>query len=246
MSRPIRMPSVSFIVARSYPFHIIGCENKLPWHLKTDLQRFKHITLGHVVLMGRNTFDSIGRPLPGRVNIVLSKRPANDRENNIWNTKDTQLLWSKTAEDAMYLADILSLAANKREFFVIGGDQMYQWFEEFSNRVHLTEVFAPMPREAGDAFFDREFDGRQWRILIEEEVPRGPHDEFPSRYVLYDRKIKTVRCVELEDYYTFGIDRKSWIKEQYEKIESSLKKGQTPIRSHQLQMFEENDWPEAS
>ena len=238
------MPSISFVVARSYPSHVIGCENKLPWHLKADLQRFRRITFGHVVLMGRNTFDSIGRPLPGRTNIILSRRPANDQENNIWSLGDTSLLWSRTIEDSIYLADVISLATDKKEFFVIGGDQMYQEFEKLGNRVHLTEVFTPMPREAGDAYFDKEFDGRRWRALFEEEVPKGPQDEFPSRYTLYDRKIKTVRYVELEDYLTDGVDRKNWIKEQFQKVTSSIRGGNVPIRSHQLHMFEENDLPE--
>lgn len=238
------MPSISFAVARSYPSNIIGRENKLPWHLRSDLQRFKKITLGHVILMGRNTFDSIGRPLPGRVNIILSRRPANDYQDNIWSSKGPSLIWSRSHEDAMYLADILSLAADKKEFFVIGGDQMYQQFKKLGNRVHLTEVFAPLPREAGDAYFDQQFDGRQWKTLIEEEVPKGPHDEYPSRYTLYERRIKTVRYVELEDYYSQAVDRRVWINEQYQKVSSSIAKGNIPIQGYQLHMFEENELKE--
>jgi dihydrofolate reductase len=241
MPRPVRMPSISFVVARSHPSHIIGSNNKLPWHLRTDLQRFKKITFGHPVLMGRSTFDSIGRPLPGRMNIVLSRRPANDRETYIWNTPDTSLLWSRSAEDAMYLADILSLAANKEEFFVIGGEQMYQLFSKLGNRVHLTEVFAPLPREVGDAHFDREFDRRKWKVLREEDVPAGLHDEYRSRYTVYDRKIKTVRYVELEDYFTMGADRERWVSDQYEKVRNSIAHGDVPKREHQFQMFEEQD-----
>jgi dihydrofolate reductase len=238
---PVRMPSISFVVARSWPAHIIGSDNKLPWHLRTDLQRFKRITFGHVVLMGRNTFDSIGRPLPGRVNVILSRRPANDQETNIWGAGDTSLLWSRSPEDAMYLADILSLAAEKKEFFVIGGEQMYEIFSKLGNRIHLTEVFAPFPREAGDAHFDREFDGRKWKTLAEEEVPAGPKDDFPSRYTVLDRRIKTVRYVELEDYYTSGKDRERWVSEQYNKIRSSIAHGDVPRREHQLHMFKEQD-----
>lgn len=241
MARPVRMPSISFVVARSYPAHIIGSENKLPWHLRSDLQRFKKITFGHVVLMGRSTFDSIGRPLPGRMNVILSRRPANDRETNIWNTTDTSLLWSRSPEDAMYLADILSLAADKKEFFVIGGEQMYQLFSKLGNRVHLTEVFAPLPREAGDAHFDREFDRRQWKILFEEEFPAGPNDDYPSRYTVYDRKTKTVRYVELEDYFTQGADRERWVSEQFDKIRNSVAHGDVPKRGIQFHMFEEQD-----
>ena len=241
MSRPVRLPSISFVVARSYPAHVIGCENRLPWRLKADLQRFKKITLGHVVVMGRNTFDSIGRPLPGRVNIILSRRPSNDRENSIWNLQDTSLLWASSREDVIYLADILSLAADKKEFFMIGGDQMYQLFEDLGNRVHLTEVFTPMMREDGDAYFDKEFDGRKWKTLEEVEVPKGPDDEYPSRYTLYDRRIKTVRYVDLEDYYTYAIDRKVWVNEQLEKVSTSIRAGKIPVRLHQYHMFEEVD-----
>lgn len=241
MPPPVRMPSISFVVARSSPSHIIGIDNKLPWHLRTDLQRFRKITLGHVVLMGRSTFDSIGRPLPGRTNVILSRRPANDRETSIWNASETSLIWCSGREDAMYLADILSLADDKKEFFVIGGEQMYQLFSELGNRVHLTEVFTPLPREAGDAFFDREFDLRKWKVIREEDVPRGPNDEYPSQYRIYDRRTKRVRYVELKSYYTHGQDRERWISEQYDKIRNSVVHGSVPKRQYQFHMFEEQD-----
>jgi dihydrofolate reductase len=220
MPPPVRMPSISFIVARSSPAHIIGANNKLPWHLRTDLQRFRRITLGHVVLMGRSTFDSIGRPLPGRTNLILSRRPANDQEISIWNpgADGTSLIWCRSREDAMYLADIRSLANDKKEFFVIGGEQMYELFSDLGNRVHLTEVFAPLPRGAGDAFFDREFDRRKWQVVLEEEVPAGPNDEYPSKYTVYDRKAKSVRYVELEKYLTENGDSERWILDQNNRI----------------------------
>ena len=141
----------------------------------------------------------------------------------------------------MYLADILSLAADKKEFFVIGGEQMYQLFSKLGNRVHLTEVFAPLPREAGDAYFDREFDGRKWEILSQENVDAGPNDEYPSRYTVYDRRTKRVRYVELEDYFTLGQDRERWVSEQYDKVRSSIAHGAVPKREHQFHMFEERD-----
>lgn len=139
----------------------------------------------------------------------------------------------------MYLADILSLAAEKKEFFVIGGEQMYELFSKLGNRVHLTEIFAPLSRDDGDAYFDQEFDGRKWKTLTEEEVPAGPNDDYPSRYVLLDRRIKTVRYVELEDYFTSGQDRERWVSEQYNKIRNSVTHGNVPKREHQFHMFEE-------
>ena len=141
----------------------------------------------------------------------------------------------------MYLADILSLTEQKKEFFVIGGDQMYQLFSELGNRVHLTEVFAPIPRDAGDAYFDREFDRRKWKVLSEENVPAGPNDDYPSRYTIYERKTKTVRYVELENYFTQSRDRERWISDQYNKIRNSLAHGSLPHSEHQYQMFEERD-----
>jgi dihydrofolate reductase len=140
----------------------------------------------------------------------------------------------------MYLADIVSLAGDKKEFFVIGGEQMYELFSKLGNRIHLTEVFAPLPRAAGDAYFDREFDGRQWKTLREEEVPAGPNDEYPSRYTVFDRKTKTVRYIELEDYFTLGKDRKRWVSEQYNKIRNSIAHGDIPKREHQYHLFEES------
>jgi len=141
----------------------------------------------------------------------------------------------------MYLADILSLAADKEEFFVIGGEQMYQLFSELGNRVHLTEVFAPLPREAGDAHFDRNFDRRKWKVLLEEDVPAGPNDDYPSRYTIYDRRTKRVRYVELKNYLTSGQDRERWISDQYDKIRDSLAHGDLPEREDQFQLFEEQD-----
>jgi dihydrofolate reductase len=243
MPPPVRMPSISFLVARSSPSHIIGVDNKLPWHLRTDLQRFKKITLGHVVLMGRSTFDSIGRPLPGRTNLILSRRPANDQEINFWSPtpNGTSLIWCHSREDAMYLADIRTLADEKKEFFVIGGEQMYSLFSDLGNRVHLTEVFAPLPRDAGDAYFDLRFDKRKWEAIFEENVPAGPNDEYPSRYTIYDRRAKTVRYVELEKYLTSEGDKKRWVLDQYNRIGNSLAKGKLPEQEYQFSLFEEQE-----
>jgi dihydrofolate reductase len=247
MSSPVRMPSISVVVARSYPHKIIGRDNQLPWHLRTDLQRFKQITIGHVIIMGRNTFLSIGRPLPGRVNIILSRHPANDLQTNIWSRNDTSLLWAHSREDAMYLADIISLANEQTEFFIIGGEQMYSLFEDLINRIHLTQVFTPIRPQQGDARFDFEIDYRKWKTKTEEEIPAGPKDDFPTRYSVLDRRIKTVRYVELESYYTFGPDRKHWISERYQQIGASNSRVINPSREYQLGMFrkEEHD-PELS
>jgi dihydrofolate reductase len=141
----------------------------------------------------------------------------------------------------MYLADILSLTDNKTEFFVIGGDQMYQLFSKFGNRVHLTEVFAPLRREEGDAYFDQDFDRRKWNILLNEEVPEGPNDDYRSQYTLYERRAKTVRYVELEKHFTHGGDRERWVSDQYNKIHNSIARGSVPTPEYQFHLFQESD-----
>ena len=208
----LRLPSITYVVARSSPDNIIGRQNQLPWHLRTDLQRFKRITMGHVIVMGRNTFASIGRPLPGRVNIVLSTQSQPDGRNQFWGFGETTLLWAKSREDALFLADVVSLTNEKKEFFVIGGQQLYTTFEDLFNKIHLTEVFTGGPAEPGDASFSFKIDRRQWKSLEEEEVPSGPHDDFRSRYSVWERKTKTIRYVDLQDYYTDKEARNLWLK----------------------------------
>ena len=97
MSNRAKMPSISTIVARSHPGNVIGYQNKLPWRQKSDLKRFRAITIGHVVIMGSNTFNSIGRPLPGRTNIVLTRDSSLSGGDTIQLDGDTQLRWSNSS-----------------------------------------------------------------------------------------------------------------------------------------------------
>jgi len=138
----LRMPSISFVVARSEPGHVIGCDNKLPWHLKTDLKHFKAVTSKHVVIMGRKTFESIGKPLPNRINIVMSGKAQNPSPN---------LYFVDSKNSALYFADLLSVMYSSQDVFVIGGGAVYEEFKQIFNKVYLTEVYADVK---GDAFFD--------------------------------------------------------------------------------------------
>ncbi|MGE3530134.1 MAG: dihydrofolate reductase [Methyloceanibacter sp.] len=187
------MPSASFVVARSFDQHIIGCDNALPWRLRTDLRRFRELTIGHAVIMGRKTFDSIGKPLPNRFNIVLSKDKRNGPEGVTWVT---------SAEDAVFLADYWSICRGKDDFFVIGGDNIYSMFakKDFYNKVYLTEVFAANIR--GDAFFDLNFDKRTWKLVEEVDYPASELDQYPFRFVTYERRQKTIRERLRSDFMT--------------------------------------------
>jgi dihydrofolate reductase len=211
MSRKAEMPSLSFIVARSRLGHIIGCENKLPWHLRTDLARFKAITLGHVIIMGRKTYDSIGRTLPGRTNIVLSRRPSTARENTMWGLQDTALLWAGDRENALFLADIISIARGKKDFFVIGGGEIFERFDDLFNKVYLTEVLGE--DISGDAKFDPEFKYPYWRTIQSQKFPKTDFDDYPSTFSILEKRDKTTRFRIFPEYLTDAASRRSWVKD---------------------------------
>ncbi|MFN4127268.1 dihydrofolate reductase [Pannonibacter indicus] len=197
-TKKIVMPSISFIVARSFPGDVIGCENELPWRLKTDLKNFKSVTKGKAIIMGRRTFDSIGKPLPNRKNIVLSRTPSEAVDGVVFAT---------SVEEALFEADFYSITHNADEFFVIGGDQIYRKFGELYQKIYLTEVFSDNIH--GDAFFRDQYDRRQWKIVSEKDFPRTDEDEFPFRLTVFERRNRTVRMFSIDKFY----------KEYSEKIE---------------------------
>jgi dihydrofolate reductase len=129
---------------------VIGIGNQLPWRLPEDLQRFKRLTLGAPVIMGRKTHESIGRPLPGRRNTVVTRQP--------------QAAWQGCSV-AHSLDEALALAADAPEAFVIGGAELYAQALPRADRLYLTFIDADCD---GDAFFP-EFDPLAWR-----EIEREP------------------------------------------------------------------------
>src|SRR5260370_7803902 len=141
---------------------VIGSRGALPWRLKSDIQRFKVITTGKPVVMGRKTFASIGRPLPGRTNIVVT-RDANFRAPGVVVTN------SFTAARAVALGDALRRLAP--EIAVIGGAEIYQQWMDIADRLEVTEVHA---RPDGDTYFAA-IDPATW-----EEVARSPNPPAPA------------------------------------------------------------------
>ncbi|QDZ10868.1 dihydrofolate reductase [Devosia ginsengisoli] len=173
----VKMPSATSIVARSHPDHIIGVDNTLPWHLRTDLQHFKKLTAGHAVIMGRRTFESLGRPLPNRLNIVLSRQIFDDCAN---------VKWAKDPETALLLADVHSIFTLQPEFFIIGGEVIFGEFQKYINQFWLTDVYTGHMN--GDAKFDYTFLPSEWRTREEREFPSGEHDDFSFRITHYARR----------------------------------------------------------
>jgi dihydrofolate reductase len=142
----------------------IGLNNRMPWHLPEDLKYFKRVTLGKPVIMGRNTFESIGRPLPGRPNIVISR-------NAGYQVAGVTLVTS--LEEALSAAERL-LPAGQDEVMVIGGAQIYAQALPLATRLYLTEVDA---EPEADAFFPP-LDRQVWRETARARHPacdRNPH-----------------------------------------------------------------------
>jgi dihydrofolate reductase len=131
---------------------VIGADGRLPWHLPADLRRFKAVTMGHRILMGRSTFESIGRPLPGRTSIVLTRDPAASFPG---------------ALVAHSLAEGIQRAAGDPELFVIGGEQVFRAALPMADRILLTEIQLDV---AGDTFFP-EVDPGSWRVVSSERLP---------------------------------------------------------------------------
>jgi len=135
---------------------VIGVDNKLPWHLPGDLKHFKAVTLGKPVVMGRKTFESIGRPLPGRLNIVVTR----DRNYLAANPVANGVTLAHSLEAALQLADSAAQAAGVAEIAVIGGADLYRQALPLAATVYLTRVELEV---AGDACFP-DLDPGRWRL----------------------------------------------------------------------------------
>ena len=157
----------NLIVAMS-PSRVIGRGGGLPWRLSADLKRFKSLTMGHPLIMGRKTFDSIGVALPGRTSIVLTRGESS---------------FPAGVLTAASLAAALALAAGATEAFVIGGGQIYQQAAPLVDRLYITWVESEL---AGDAYFPN-LDLSHWRLVEESSHPADAKNEFPHRFCVYDR-----------------------------------------------------------
>jgi dihydrofolate reductase len=146
----------------------IGSDNRLPWHLPDDLKRFKALSLGKPVVMGRRTFDSIGRPLPGRTNIVVSRQTGLAIEG---------VLVVQSLDAA------LAAAGSVPEIVVIGGAEIFRQVLPRTDTIHLTRVHAPV---AGDVFFP-ELDPAQWREAAVEHHAADERHQYAFSFVTLQR-----------------------------------------------------------
>ena len=147
---------------------VIGVDNRLPWRLPDDLKRFRTLTTGHTIIMGRKTWQSIGRPLPGRQSIVVSRQHD---------------FHAPGAQVATSLAAALELATMPDPVFVIGGEALYREALPMATELYVTEIERDF---AGDAHFP-EFSRRSWRETAREALRTEGHDGFGFAFTQYER-----------------------------------------------------------
>lgn len=161
---------ISFIVAKSEN-NVIGRNNELPWHLKDDLQNFKKLTMGHHMLMGRKTFESIGKALPGRMSLVVSSESRANSENVYWFNSIFRAI--KQAE-----------RNGETELFIIGGEQIFKAALSLADRIYLTEVKAEVQ---GNIFFPQ-VSWKNWKRVSETHFEKNANNDHAFDIVVLDRK----------------------------------------------------------
>ena len=162
--------TISAIVAVAHN-NVIGKDNQIPWYLPADLSYFKKTTLEHHIVMGRNCFHSIGRPLPKRVNIVVTRDP--------FFTADGVLV-AHSVEEALGMA----FDGEEQEVFIIGGGEIYRETADIWDRIYLTEVDVAVE---GDVFFP-ETDPAAWEEVWREAHLPDEKNEWPYTFRILDRK----------------------------------------------------------
>lgn len=157
---------ISLIVAHDKN-RVIGYEKKMPWHLPGELKYFKEQTMGKPMIMGRKTFESIGRPLPGRRNIVITR-------NENYNAEGIEVVSS--------LEEALKLVSKEQEIMIIGGEQIFKLALPIADRLYITKIDYEFQ---GDTFFPQY--GDEWTMISISEPIEVP-DGYAYTYYIYDRK----------------------------------------------------------
>ena len=158
---------ISLIVAAATN-NVIGRDGGLPWHLSEDLKRFKRLTSGKPIIMGRLTYESIGKPLQGRRNIVVSSRGDLEIDG---------------CEVVATLDDALKLTAGAEEVMVIGGGKIYEQMLPMADRIHLTRVHASVD---GDTYIP-EISEDEWKVVDEENFPADESGQYGFSFITLDR-----------------------------------------------------------
>lgn len=162
------------IIAAAAENNALGKNNDLLWHLPDDFKRFKRLTSGHKIIMGRKTFESFPKPLPNRTHIIISR----DRDYTV-KYEDCIIVHS--------MKEALSLVKNDPLSFIIGGGEIYKLGLEYANQIELTRVHETFE---ADTFFP-EFDNDKWQLTKEEYHPKDGRHKFDFTYLTYTKKVTT-------------------------------------------------------
>ncbi len=161
--------NISLIVAAATN-NTIGKDGRMPWHLPNDMRHFKNITWGMPVLMGRKTFESLGKPLPGRKNIVVSRQPG-------W--KEAGTVPVSSIEDGLFVAK----ETDAKEVMVIGGGEIYRALFDRARRIYLTRVEAD---PEGDTFFPP-IDPKQWYLVSQKNHEADEKNAYNHSFQVWER-----------------------------------------------------------
>ncbi|WP_370320385.1 dihydrofolate reductase [Oricola sp.] len=182
------MQPVLSVIAAVSRNGVIGRDGDMPWRLSSDLKRFKALTMGAPIIMGRKTFESIGKPLPGRLNIVVTR-------NYDWAADGAMRVGSLDAALELATAHLESAEPDAEdpdaelpdEVFVIGGGEIYAQAMGMADTLYITEVLAEIE---GDTHFP-EIDPAVWEEVETEDVPAGEKDSHPTRFVVHERRTES-------------------------------------------------------
>lgn len=163
------------IIAALGNSRVIGNKNRLPWDLPADMDHFRELTLGKPIIMGQNTFDSIGRALPGRYNIVLTR----DKELLIPNCEMAYSL-----DEAVELAEKSEMGKNSNEVMICGGASIYEQYLDRANKMYLTFIEGDFE---GDTFFP-EFSSEEWEEIEKVSHKIDEKNKYPYSFVVFERK----------------------------------------------------------
>lgn len=162
----------TILIAAAAENNALGKDNDLLWHLPDDFKRFKKLTTGHKIIMGRKTFESFPKPLPNRVHIIIT------RDKNYKVEFDSCIVVHS-------LEAALELVKNDDQSFIIGGGEIYTQGEPFANKIELTRVHATF--EDADTFFP-EIDPANWKLETEHHHPTNEKHKYAFTYFTYTRK----------------------------------------------------------
>ena len=160
------------IIAAVGANNVIGRNNQLPWHMPADLKWFKNHTMGHHLLMGRKTFESTGRPLPGRITVVITRNP---------NYAPEGVAIARSLDEAISKAE----AAGDPEIYIAGGAEIFAQGLHRADRMYITRIHA---EPEGDTFFPEFDDVNEWKLVDTEHCEADQKNPHPYSFLTYERQ----------------------------------------------------------